>query len=104
MRKSLFALILFLSAVASAHAQESAELEQAIRQLNSAKQALLRAEKIAKTTPHQRLYFHYPQAHQDIDLVVQGIRHYINSERLQPRDPRQLKTLSGEYDKLRAVK
>lgn len=82
-------------------ATEQSELEQAIRQLDSAKQALVRAESQARSHLKTRVYFDYRKARQDIQTISLGINQYINSERAQPRDPRQLRTLSGEYDKVR---
>lgn len=104
MRKSLFILsFAFTFAVPFASATEQSELDQAIRQLQSAKIALARAEQAAKhIRVQERVYFDYVKARQEIDLVIQGINQYTNGNRAQPRDPRQVKTLTGEYDKVRA--
>ena len=84
------------------YANEKAEIEQAIRHLESAQQALYRAQKHASNIRvKDRVYFDYAKAKQDIAIVRDGIDRYINSNRAQPRDPRQIRTLSGEYDKVR---
>lgn len=102
MRKSLFILSLCFVSTFS-NATEQAELDQAIRQLQSAKVALERANKAAQNIRVQeRVYFDYVKAHQEIDLIIRGIKQYSNGNRAQPRDPRQVKTLTGEYDKVRA--
>lgn len=93
----LFSVALSQMAIAS----EQAQLEQAIRQLESAKLALIRAEQHAQSGLNSRVYFDYRKAKQEINTISYGINQYINSSRAQPRDPRQLRTLSGEYDKLR---
>lgn len=104
MRKSLLILSFFL-AIPVVNATEQAELDQAIRQLESAKKALDRANKVTNNLRVQeRIYFDYKKAHQEIDLVIQGIKAYTNGNRAQPRDPRQIRTLTGEYDKVRANK
>lgn len=81
---------------------EQAELVQVIRQLESAKQALARANaKALKSGTSERVYFDYAKARQDIDLIKTGIDHYINSNRAQPRNPNQIRTLSGDYDRVK---
>ncbi|MFU2099425.1 RAQPRD family integrative conjugative element protein [Mannheimia haemolytica] len=102
MRKSLFILSLCFVSTFS-NATEQSELDQAIRQLQSAKVALERANKATQNIRVQeRVYFDYVKAHQEIDLIIRGIKQYSNGNRAQPRDPRQVKTLTGEYDKVRA--
>lgn len=102
MRKFLFVLSL-CSAVPLATATEQAELDQAIRQLQSAKVALERANKTAHHLRVQdRVYFDYAKARSEIDLIITGIKQYTNGTRAQPRDPREVRTLTGEYDKVRA--
>lgn len=106
MRKiTLFLLISSLFPPLS-YASERAELDQALRQLESAKQALYRAQVQARQSSQvqvkERFYFDYLKARQDIDLVKSGIFQYLNNDRAQPRDPRQIRTLSGQYDKMRA--
>lgn len=102
MRKSLFILSLCFVSTFS-NATEQSELDQAIRQLQSAKVALERANKATRNIRVQeRVYFDYVKAHQEIDLIIRGIKQYSNGNRAQPRDPRQVKTLTGEYDKVRA--
>lgn len=102
MRKLAFS-ILFTSFFFSVEvwASETAEIEQAKRQLESAKQALLRAEKSARNMAKPRVYFDYRKAQQDITLIQQGLDRYLNSNRAQPRDPSRLRTLSGDYDKVK---
>lgn len=101
MRKSLFILSLCFTS-SFANATEQSELDQAVRQLQSAKIALERANKAAKhIRVQERVYFDYVKANQEIDLVIQGIKQYTNGNRAQPRDPRQIKTLTGEYDRVR---
>ncbi|MDO5055640.1 MAG: RAQPRD family integrative conjugative element protein [Pasteurella oralis] len=103
-----FHLVLCLSASllsANLFADEQAELEQAIRQLESAKQALVRAQQQAKgSNIKTRFYFDYAKARKEIDTVRSGIYYYLNNDRAQPRDPRAVRTLSGEYEKVRATK
>ncbi|QIA76791.1 RAQPRD family integrative conjugative element protein [Rodentibacter caecimuris] len=101
MRNAAFVFLFSFVCSAVAYADETSELEQAMRQLESAKQALIRAQKSANAGLKSRLYFDYQKAHQDINTVKQGINLYINGDRAQPRDPRKLKSLSGYYDKLR---
>ncbi len=84
------------------YASEQAELDQALKQLVSAQQALMRADKASRQTHiKNRVYFDYKQAHDDIYLIKQGIERYINSNRAQPRDPRLMRGLSGDYDRVR---
>lgn len=103
-----FPIILFFSVSIfsfNAFADEQTELQQAIRQLESAKQALIRAQQQAKNTKAQaRFYFDYLKAQKEIDIVISGIHYYLNNDRAQPRDPRQLRTLSGDYEKMKAPK
>lgn len=104
MRKTT--LILLMSSLFSLPnftlANEQAELDQALKQLEAAKHALYRAQVQARSTNvKDRFYFDYIKARQDIDLVRSGISHYLNNERAQPRDPRQIRTLSGQYGKIR---
>lgn len=97
-------VLLFSVSLCSMHtfANEHAELEQAIRQLDSAKQALIRAQQQAgRSTVKTRFYFDYKKAKKEIDMVRSGIHHYLNNERAQPRDPQQIRTLSGEYERSR---
>ncbi|QPB42852.1 integrative conjugative element protein, RAQPRD family [Rodentibacter haemolyticus] len=101
MRNPVFIFLFSLACSTVAYADETSELEQAMRQLESAKQALVRAQKSANAGLKSRLYFDYQKAHQDINTVKVGINLYINGDRAQPRDPRKLKTLSGYYDKVR---
>lgn len=100
-RTSLFFLSFFF-ATSIAFATEQAELDQAIRQLESAKKALDRAKKANQIRVQERIYFDYAKANQEIDLVIRGIKQYTNGNRSQPRDPRQVRTLTGEYDKVRS--
>lgn len=106
MRKSLIIFLFPALFAVPSFANEQAELDQALRQLESAKQALYRAQQQArqssKVQVKARFYFDYLKARQDIELVKEGIHHYLNTDRAQPRDPRQLKTLSGDYNKIRA--
>ena len=98
MSKSLLCCCVLLCASSTvAMASEHAELAQAIKQLQSAKQALQRAKALAGTEPQQRIYFHYDQANKDISLVENGIFNYLNYSRAQPRKPSQLQELSGDY-------
>lgn len=103
-----FPITLFFSACllsGNVFADEQAELEQAIRQLESAKQALVRAQQQAKgSNVKTRFYFDYLKARKEIDTVRTGIYHYLNNDRAQPRDPRDIRTLSGEYEKTRVVR
>lgn len=107
MRKH-FPISLFLSAClfsANVLADEQAELEQAIRQLESAKQALVRAKAQAKDSRVKtRFYFDYAKAKKEIDTVQLGIYYYLNNDRAQPRNPRDIRTLSGEYERTKASK
>ena len=96
--------ILLISVVQPVHASEESELDQAIRQLNAAEQALARAKQQAKTDIKHRFYFDYQQAQTDIDKIRRGINRYVNSERAQPRDMKQLKALSGDYERHRGSK
>lgn len=103
MRKTFLPVLIFLISSPLALATEQSELDQAMRQLDAAQQALARAHTAANSSKaKERIYFDYAQARRDIDLVKAGIARYINSNRAQPRDPRQIRTLSGEYDKVRA--
>ncbi|HDR1435562.1 TPA: RAQPRD family integrative conjugative element protein [Pasteurella multocida] len=106
MIKSIFypinALVITLCCgLSTAIASEQSELAQAIRQLNAAEQALTRAQNQAKTEVKHRFYFDYPSARADINKVRIGINNYINSERALPRNPKQLKDLSGDYERNR---
>ncbi|HII3839974.1 TPA: RAQPRD family integrative conjugative element protein [Pasteurella multocida] len=105
MIKSIFysinALVITLCSLSTAVASEQSELAQAIRQLNAAEQALTRAQNQARTEVKYRFYFDYPSARADINKVRIGINNYINSERALPRNPKQLKDLSGEYERNR---
>ncbi|ERF77319.1 integrative conjugative element protein, RAQPRD family [Gallibacterium anatis] len=96
-RSLLFLFCCMLFSSTAAIASEQAELAQAIKQLQSAKQALQRAKALAGTKPQQRIYFYYDQANQDINLVEQGIFNYLNHSRAQPRKPSELQELSGDY-------
>ncbi|MDU8924311.1 RAQPRD family integrative conjugative element protein [Pasteurellaceae bacterium LIM206] len=99
---SIFLVSLILSPVSQAQASEQSELDQAVRQLESAKKALDRAQISEKSVRvKDRVYFDYTKARRDIDLVKFGISRYINSNRAQPRDPRQIRTLSGVYDNVK---
>lgn len=104
-KKSIFysinALVITLCSLSTAVASEQSELAQAIRQLNAAEQALMRAQNQARTEVKHRFYFDYPSARADINKVRSGINNYINSERAQPRHPKQLKNLSGDYERNR---
>ncbi|WP_419851715.1 RAQPRD family integrative conjugative element protein [Actinobacillus pleuropneumoniae] len=105
MRRLLTSIFLFSLTFSPAFSQasEQSELDQAIRQLESAKKALARAQNSAKSMQvKDRVYFDYAKARQDIDLIKLGIDRYINSNRAQPRDPRQIRTLSGAYDHVKA--
>ncbi|NNI00469.1 MULTISPECIES: RAQPRD family integrative conjugative element protein [Pasteurellaceae] len=102
-KKSIFysinALVITLCGLSTAVASEQSELAQAVRQLNAAEQALMRAQNQARTEVKHRFYFDYPSARADINKVRSGINNYINSERAQPRNPKQLKNLSGDYER-----
>ena len=102
-KKSIFysinALVMTLCGLSTAVASEQSELAQAVRQLNAAEQALMRAQNQARTEVKHRFYFDYPSARADINKVRSGINNYINSERAQPRNPKQLKNLSGDYER-----
>ena len=102
-KKSIFysinALVITLCGLSTAVASEQSELTQAVRQLNAAEQALMRAQNQARTEVKHRFYFDYPSARADINKVRSGINNYINSERAQPRNPKQLKNLSGDYER-----
>ncbi|EHK90243.1 RAQPRD family integrative conjugative element protein [Aggregatibacter actinomycetemcomitans] len=104
-KKSIFysinALAITLCSLPTAIASEQSELAQAMRQLNAAEQALMRAKNQARTEVKHRFYFDYPSARADINKVRSGINNYINSERAQPRNPKQLKDLSGDYERNR---
>lgn len=103
--RHLFTLLLITSSAfysPSSLASEQSELDQAKRQLEAARQALFRAKADAERN-RSRVYFDYARANQDITLIQQGIDRYINSNRAQPRDPRQIRTLSGDYDKVRDI-
>lgn len=103
MRKLIFLSIFLLPHLALA--TEQSELDQAIKQLQSAKAALNRANHAANGVRQQeRVYFDYFKARQEIDLVIQGIRLYVNGSRAQPRDPSQIRVLTGDYDKVKATK
>lgn len=107
MRKRInLALVMLISVVTlPSLADEQAELAQAIRQLNAAKQALVRAQKQAASTQvKSRFYFDYAKAQKDIEAVKQGIHYFLNNSRAQPRDPRLMRTLSGEYERSRGNK
>ena len=82
-------------------ATEQSELAQAIRQLNAAEQALVRAQAQARADIKHRFYFDYQTARADIQKIRTGIDNYVNAERAQPRNPKQLKTLSGDYERNR---
>lgn len=102
MRKSLL-ILSFCFAVPFVNATEQSELDQAIRQLQSAKAALARANKsVNNIRLQERVYFDYAKANSEIDLIISGIKQYTNGNRSQPRDPRKVRTLTGEYDKVRA--
>ncbi|MGQ9444977.1 integrative conjugative element protein, RAQPRD family [[Pasteurella] aerogenes] len=96
MRKIVISL-LCLCASTIAFADEQSELQQAIRQLESSKQALIRAEQQAKVGLRSRVYFDYRKAQQEIQEIERGINQFINSSRSQPRDPSQIRTLTGDY-------
>lgn len=102
-KKSIFysinALVITLCGLSTAVASEQSELAQAVRQLNAAEQALMRAQNQARTEVKHRFYFDYPSARADINKVRSGINNYINSERAQPRNPKQLKNLSSDYER-----
>ena len=102
-KKSIFysinALVITLCGLSTAVASEQSELAQAVRQLNAAEQALMRAQNQARTEVKHRFYFDYPSARADINKVRSGINNYINSERAQPRNPKKLKNLSGDYER-----
>ncbi|OOS00872.1 hypothetical protein B0187_00845 [Haemophilus paracuniculus] len=103
--RHLFTLLLIASSAfysPLSSASEQSELDQAKRQLEAARQALFRAKAEAERN-RSRVYFDYASANQDITLIQQGIDRYINSNRAQPRDPRQIRTLSGDYDKVRNI-
>lgn len=104
MLKPISAILIFSASLFSinAYAHEQAELEQAIRQLESAKQALIRAQQYTKDAKVKtRFYFDYAKARKEIEMIRSGIHHYLNNDRAQPRDPRTITTLSGEYEKTR---
>lgn len=82
------------------YASESAELAQAIAQLTSAEQSLIRAKE-QNTDISARFYFDYVKAMHEIQTVRHGIYRYLNNERAQPRDPNKLGTVSGLYEKRR---
>ena len=67
----------------------------------STRNLLKRAQNQARTDVKHRFYFDYPSARADINKVRNGINNYINSERAQPRNPKQLKDLSGDYERNR---
>lgn len=101
MRPFIF-LLSFCCVIPFVNATEQAELDQAIRQLESAKLALERANKVTHNIRVQeRIYFDYAKARGEIDLIIRGIKQYTNGNRAQPRDPSQIRTLTGEYDKVR---
>ena len=98
---SVFVTILLWTLPGTGTASEQSELAQAIRQLNAAEQALVRAQNQARTDVKHRFYFDYKAARADIHKVRTGIDNYVNSERAQPRNPKQLKSLSGDYERNR---
>lgn len=99
MHKSLF-FSLFLCFSSWVVASEQSELDQVIKQLQSAKAALKRANSEAsRHRVQERVYFDYAKAHQEISTVISGIQLYINGERAQPRDPRKMRALTGHYNK-----
>lgn len=86
MRHSQLFLLLTLPMWSQASASpESTQLALALKQLDGVKTSLERAQSNASTDPQSRYFFDYQQAHQDISIVEQGIRHYLVPARAQPR-------------------
>ncbi|HAV0429292.1 TPA: raqprd family integrative conjugative element protein [Klebsiella oxytoca] len=75
---------------------ESTQLSLALKQLDSVKTSLERAQSNANTDPQSRYFFDYQQAQQDITTVEQGIRRYLSPARAQPRA---VQPLSASYQR-----
>ena len=75
---------------------ESTQLALALKQLDSVKISLERAQNSASTDPQSRYFFDYLQAQQDISAVEQGIRRYLAPARAQPRS---IQPLSASYQR-----
>ncbi|EOZ9370920.1 RAQPRD family integrative conjugative element protein [Citrobacter werkmanii] len=71
---------------------ETTQLALALKQLDSVKISLERAQTRASTDPQSRYIFDYLQAQQDIYTVEQGIRRYLTPARAQPRTVQPLST------------
>lgn len=68
-----------------AYASESDELALAIKQLNylDARLASAHVEALKREQP-TRFYLDYQQIKQDIEVIRQGLKHYLNPSRAQP--------------------
>ena len=97
MRHSQLFLLLTLPMWSLAWATpESTPLALALKQLNSVKTSLARAQTSASTDPQSRYFFDYLQAQQDISAVEQGIRRYLAPARAHPRA---IQPLSASYQR-----
>lgn len=76
------------------------ELAQVIRQLDQVQASLERARALsAQSADDGRFYFDYVRASQDIVSMKQGISHYLDPSRAQPRDAA---AVEGRYRQERA--
>lgn len=68
-----------------AYASESDELALAIKQLDylDARLAFAHVEALKREQP-TRFYLDYQQIKQDIEVIRQGLKHYLNPSRAQP--------------------
>ncbi len=92
---ALLLLVLSLPSLVNA-SPESTQLVLALKQLDSVKNSLERAQSSASADPQSRYFFDYLQAQQDITAVEQGIRRYLSPARAQPRA---VQPLSASYQR-----
>lgn len=95
--KKTLLIVCVWGAMQTSFATETEQLTQAMRQLDAVKAALLRAKTEASLENRQvqkRAVFLYTQALNDVATMKQAIGDYLNPNRIQPRNPKQLKTLS----------
>ncbi len=94
--RSSFLLLALLIGPQAYASPESTQLALALKQLNSVKTSLERAQARASTDPQSRYFFDYQQAQQDITAVEQGINRYLTPARAQPRA---VQPLSASYQR-----
>lgn len=94
--RSSFLLLALLIGPQAYASPKSTQLALALKQLNSVKTSLERAQARASTDPQSRYFFDYQQAQQDITAVEQGINRYLTPARAQPRA---VQPLSASYQR-----